>query len=499
MIEDIYRAKIRSQQLKKISIVDMPKLEEMMFTQYRSGYEFVLVCSMDKSRMKDCIMYQQLKRIHEANKSKGCFKFLCFKNTSRKDQFFAAVQIDTTLMQIYSERLDFRIFNRNRGFYQPYVMFNNKENWEMLRDSQLQKIILHIMSFEFNIFEFEQQKIILEKYPLHDLYRREEIASAFSLWKIIKTSMIRGGPNQIATINSAQYYLGSTLGYLIGFSILLKSWITFYIIFPIVALIIFNIFFSANSADIDLYLILTQMFLVWTIGFVIKYSWMRRLNELNYSWGNTLQPSKNLSRGNYYVNKVTGKITDMNKKTRVIHYLRWNMIILYILTLLPVALTVTLIPYIINLSQYSTNVKSAIMAGYGVVQAIYSRIMNDYQIISRGVYSIFELELIMYLLNYMIILFIFSYAYDLDYFDNYFLGFAYTSIIMHLLLQELVPYLRFRSRIAAFKKNWEVIRAKLIRRFVKKNPEFSIHVQEQSEKFKVFRKELVIKQQIQYN
>jgi hypothetical protein len=74
------------------------------------------------------------------------------------------------------------------------------------------------------------------------------------------------------------------------------------------------------------------------------------------------------------------------------------------------------------------------MAGYGVIQAIYSRIMNDYQIMSRGIYSIFELELIMYLLNYMIILFIFSYAYDLSYFDNYFLGFAYTSLLLHLLL-----------------------------------------------------------------
>jgi hypothetical protein len=93
-------------------------------------------------------------------------------------------------------------------------------------------------------------------------------------------------------------------------------------VFPVIALILFLIFFSNNSDDVDLYLILVQMFLVWTIGFVIKYSWVRRLNELNYSWGNTLQPSKNLSRGNFYVSKVTGKITDMAKKTRVIHYLR---------------------------------------------------------------------------------------------------------------------------------------------------------------------------------
>jgi hypothetical protein len=142
-------------------------------------------------------------------------------------------------------------------------------------------------------------KIIEERYPLHDLYRRQEISKNFTLWKVLVTSMVTGGPTQISNINSAFYYAGPTLGYLLGFSILLKSWIQFYIIFPIIAFILVLILFTEEVEDF--YITIIQILLVWSIGFVIKFSWVRRLNELNYSWDYKYMKEENLMSDGKYV------------------------------------------------------------------------------------------------------------------------------------------------------------------------------------------------------
>jgi Ankyrin repeats (3 copies) len=62
-IEHIWRSNYKKYQLKQTSITNIEEVEKIMFTQYRSGYQFVMVCVMDKPRIQDCIIYKQFENI----------------------------------------------------------------------------------------------------------------------------------------------------------------------------------------------------------------------------------------------------------------------------------------------------------------------------------------------------------------------------------------------------------------------------------------------------
>lgn len=189
----------------------------------------------------------------------------------------------------------------------------------------------------------------------------------------------------------------------------------------------------------------------------------------------------------------------MVKKLRISHYLQFNMILLYLLTIIPIVLGVTVLPWIIQSDTWNTQEKEYILLAYGIISAFYSNLMNLYQVKTRGKYSIFEIELTLYLLNYILVLFIFIYWFDLDYFANYFRGFTYSSIVFHLFSSELIPYCRYKSRKKKFAKRWVKSRKKMIKRFMRNSKEFSVYTKKESSKFKEFRRELLVRQQLEYN
>ena len=62
-----------------------------MFIQYRSGYQFVLYCVMDKKKIKDCIVYKQLEKIQTTYEKFGVFRFVCYKSVESSSKFYAAI------------------------------------------------------------------------------------------------------------------------------------------------------------------------------------------------------------------------------------------------------------------------------------------------------------------------------------------------------------------------------------------------------------------------
>lgn len=508
-LNKVWRKKFKKQLMSNSSFKDYEQLEEIIFVSYNSGYQYLIRAGKEKENIKDCIVYKQILRIEENAKREklGGFEFFYVKSMESKNEYYIAIMVGSDLLAFYANLLKIDLFNRKQGFFDTFNI-SRSQDYERPRDSHIQRIILHILSIEFNIEQYMSLGIIKEHYPLHNLYKRKIMESEWSVVKIAWLSLMGvfyQGPQMIARINSAYYYFGQTLGYILAFSIVLTS---FVYIFLVGYALFWGLFlYYKDNVQVQQIMIWLIVGVVWIVNLIIQIVWRRKTSELNYCWDiRKIETVRLLTEGKHEIDEITGEIVDMRVKSKILQYLSFEILIVVFLSLLPYIFNFYYITQFVESSEYESLVPSALLVyeRYKIdllafVNAIYVAILSSIYKNIRSISTTIAVNFLFYFINYAGILLMITYYYDLSYFRPYFNVFVLTLMILHIAVVEISPIIIFTIKKAIFSRRWPKLRNKLIQQFKKSTVNTSDYSISEEAKLIAFKKRLIIQKQLEFN
>jgi hypothetical protein len=108
----------------------------------------------------------------------GIFNKINEKEHSPDNVTYFLIKIDDDLLNIIADRLNLQVYNKKRKILESFVLEQANE-YELFNSIHIQEIILHLISLEFDIDYFVEEKVIIEHGPLHNFAQRKQILKQF--------------------------------------------------------------------------------------------------------------------------------------------------------------------------------------------------------------------------------------------------------------------------------------------------------------------------------
>ena len=101
-LDQIWRKRFRKREMIGTVLNDYKKIDEMVFINYKSGFQYLIRASKDKDQIEECVVYKQIERIKEneinlsrntLGRPRGLFEFFSVESMMDKSQYFLAIKI----------------------------------------------------------------------------------------------------------------------------------------------------------------------------------------------------------------------------------------------------------------------------------------------------------------------------------------------------------------------------------------------------------------------
>ena len=187
--------------------------------------------------------------------------------------------------------LNLVIFNKKKGLPEPFTA-DKKMDFENFRDSQKQKMTLHLLEIEINLDDFQRRGIIEQYFPFHDYRRMHHINSSWKKerYRTIFDNLKVSETNKSCLIpfNALNFYHGSEVALYMGFNSVYTSWLMFMGIFGLICVCIqFGLNMEWDNPLLPIYAAIVSIAITLSQQF-----WERRQNEFAFLW-NTLDYKEN--------------------------------------------------------------------------------------------------------------------------------------------------------------------------------------------------------------
>ena len=96
------------------------------------------------------------------------------REKSSKNLTIFLIQCDQMLLNNVANELELQVYNRKKKFLDTFLA-DQAHNYEQFMPIELQTIILFLLNEEFDVDQYQKEKIILQHFPLHDFQQRTNI------------------------------------------------------------------------------------------------------------------------------------------------------------------------------------------------------------------------------------------------------------------------------------------------------------------------------------
>ena len=135
----------------------------------------------------------------------------------------------------------------------------------------------------------------------------------------------------------------------------------------------------------------------------------------------------------------------------------------------------------------------------GFLNSLYITFLTSLYKNARPPFAYIVGDYFFYLINYVGYLVWLTYHYDHEYFRPFFVTFVISIMVLHLCIVEFFPRIMFKLKKIQFNKKWPKTRKRLIDQFLRQNLNFGDFSPVEERNFYNFKKELVIRKQIEFN
>lgn len=195
------------------------------------------------------------------------------------------------VMPKIAEFLNLEIFNKLKGFPEPFRMNKIKE-FENFRDSHKQKMTLFVLSHELDLNHFQRRGIVEQFFPFHDFRRMHYINSSWSKERYMAlVDNLLPSPTNLSRLNpfnALNFYHGSEVALYMGFNSVYTSWLLVMAVLGVLCTgAQFGLGLKYDNQFLPIYAALVSVIITLAQQF-----WERRQNEFSFLW-NTIDYKNN--------------------------------------------------------------------------------------------------------------------------------------------------------------------------------------------------------------
>ena len=209
----------------------------------------------------------------------GCSKF--------KNNFFIMISVPDELLKHLSTKYQMVAYNMDKSYHTVFSEFSlESQNLEPLRHYQKVKIMMNLLTKEFDLKQSNQKGIVVKYFPVHDYKKRNMIRKLWAKYKWIVLfrdifDIIVGKTNRMTllVLSYITFYHGIQQGFYFAFMAFYTNTLFYLALFGLFGTIMQ--FFSDLNRDLLLFSAATVVGL-WSSLFVLL--WRRRESELSYSF-----------------------------------------------------------------------------------------------------------------------------------------------------------------------------------------------------------------------
>ena len=305
---------------------------------YNSRFLYCIISVADSTDPLDTTLYKQLDRIRQTYRDIGDFRVEAvpgfinselnpeqlkkyqtnkgYDSQLLKNNYIYKIKMDSNLQAALAEALEISIYNQRGRFHTKYLK-SERRNYEPLRDIQQQRLLVYILSREFDLFKFSREGLVLDHFPLHHFKYCNYINIYWKryFWITLFQPLLPCYKNKLKPlrpIGLIAYYHGIQNGFYIGFLVLYTC-----SLFPIAVLGLIAYIYGLIIGTFDDMFIVVMALAVGLWVTLFMELWKRREKLLAYNFDvlgvakrRKIRPGYN---GNYVVNKVTGEVEKYNK------------------------------------------------------------------------------------------------------------------------------------------------------------------------------------------
>lgn len=492
------------------------KLEEKAFYNYSSGYQICIVAKKDEKHKNNSLFLKRVSkcRTHEdpvvnvssyqvsKNADQFRYEYKFFDSISSENLALVAIKVSQNELSNWAERLQLLVYNLRSKFTLEYDKSRENE-FEVLKNKQIQTIIKELLAKVLNIGSFEDLGQIDRYFFLHDYGK---LAALEKAWKFKEFLTYFGMVNKQKKLNKANLiftYLGIEYGIFIGLLLTIKT----YLILLMPFLLAYGIAASILKMEVGVnYLTIPLMLLLWIFIMIMAKGWQRREKDhfavLGFSEKDFTTSSYESSYG---IDMLTGKITNKRKGAPLLHRI----------------FSVKQIAMFCILAGYGFLFYDAIQGKYifpskddltqaedltftvifGLVTGLAVNVFLALTAVWSEVYDTHSMDFLVNLLFFIGVPAFFVNAVKRDEVkENIFFGCFYIgSQVFHLLIFDIMAFWIFSSRLRFLPKEWERHYNKDVTDYRSRHMEFGDYEESDNRTLDEYKEGLILHKQLEHN
>jgi ankyrin repeat protein len=415
-------------------------------------------------------------------------------------QIIIGVKICEQCINEEAHQIKMLVYNKIEHYTKEFNKYD-PESYEILRNRQRQHILTSMLKKHVPLSELTDLGQVSRHYFLHDFGKLSSMLILWRFWAVLKYFSLNNRLKTLNKINLIFAYMGIEYGIFMGMYLYLKSFLVI-ILLPVIAYGVLSLIYYTDFGSNPLTAVYSIM--LWLLSLLFVKGWRARQIEHFLMLGIDRDSFGKEKRGcEFHVSIITGKVEDTKQGTPFLkRFFNRKVIVFNILVCLHLVLYFLLykrIWFFAYFNRVSDIIWMGIIGLYAGFVANLFVLLNHYW--KNRKESVFVFHIGINLVNFIVVpsYFIQSTTKQETIENVFFACFYWSVCLLHLLFFDVIPLLLFYKRLPSFNKLSQRTIKTSIENFKDKNPNIVDLGNNSSKEFEDFRRDLLIRQQLEFN